>query len=332
MDNQDIAQRLLELEQQMKEKSTSENVTSEPKTDKTNHSFGLCLGGGGGKGAYQIGVYKALAEYGFLDKITAISGASIGALNALLFAMKDYELAEKCWDEIDMHTVFSSDIDLLFNDKPGIMSRKEMLELVDKYIDFNQFYTCGIDVYANVTYSDGNINKARYIHLNEYERSQIKTIITASSAIPLVYESVTFEGMELSDGGLSDNIPVAPLYDSKGLKNIIVCGLSKGSKKDLSRYRDAEFIEIYPSIGLGNTINGTLNFSKDAVKFRKLLGYKDTIRAIKIYEKDRNYINNLAMYEQNDLAEITATLRIEEANTRVHDTRSRLDAIINRYE
>ncbi len=332
MMHQDIAQRLLELEQQIKEKSTTENITSKTNVDRISHSFGLCLGGGGGKGAYQIGVYKALAEYGYLDKITAISGASIGALNALLFAMKDYELAEKCWDEIDMHTVFSSDIDLLFNDKPGIMSRKEMLELVDKYIDFNKFYTCGIDVYAAVTYKDRDINKSRYIHLNEYEKEQIKTVITASSAIPLVYESVTFEGMELSDGGLSDNIPVAPLYDSKGLKNIIVCGLSKGSRKDLSRYRDAEFMEIYPSIGLGNTLEGTLNFTKDAIKFRKLLGYKDAIRAIKVYEKDSNYINNLAMYEQNDIAEITATLKIEETSTRVADTRSRLDNIINRYE
>lgn len=332
MIHQDIAQRLLELEQQIREKSTTENITAKANSDRTDYSFGLCLGGGGGKGAYQIGVYKALAEYGYLDRITAISGASIGALNALLFAMKDYELAERCWDEIDMHTVFSSDIDLLFNDKPGIMSRKEMLELVDKYIDFNKFYTSGIDVYANVTYKDGDINKSRYIHLNEYERAQIKTIITASSAIPLVYESVSFEGLELSDGGLSDNLPVAPLYDNKGLKNIIICGLNKGSRKDLSRYTDTEFIEIYPSVSLGNTLNGTLNFSKDAVKFRKLLGYKDAVRAIKVYEEDSSYINNLAMYEQNDLAEITATLRIEETNTRVSDTRNKLDNIINRYD
>ena len=49
-------------------------------------SYALCLGGGGGKGAYQLGVYRALAEYGLMDKVTAISGTSIGAINALLFA------------------------------------------------------------------------------------------------------------------------------------------------------------------------------------------------------------------------------------------------------
>ncbi|MGN0395175.1 MAG: patatin-like phospholipase family protein, partial [Coprococcus sp.] len=303
------------------------------KEDKLNHSFGLCLGGGGGKGAYQLGVYKALIEYGLFDKITAMSGASIGALNALLFTMNDYELAEKCWSEINMHTVFSPDIDLLFNDKTGFMSRNEMLKLVDKYIDFGRFYTGKIDVYVNATYKDGEINKSRYMHINDYEREQIKTIITASSAMPLLYESVSFEGMELTDGGLSDNIPVAPLYDQNNLNNIIVCGLNKDSRKDLSRYTDVSFIEIYPSVNLGDTLDGTLNFTKDAVKFRKMLGYKDTMRALKVYfEEDPAYIDNLALYEANDLSEIAAALKIEQTGNKAAETRSKLDNIINKYQ
>lgn len=300
-------------------------------TKNENCSFGLCLGGGGGKGAYQIGVYKALAEYGYLDRINAISGSSIGALNSLLFAMKDYELAEKCWDEINRNTVFSPDIDLIFNEKSGFMSRKEMLNLIDKYIDFNKLYTSGFSLYANVTYKEGDVYKARYIHLNEYEREQIKSIVTASSAMPVLYESVSFEGAELMDGGLSDNIPIYPLYNYENKRNIIICGLNKDNKKDLSKYNDADCMLIYPSVSLGDTLDGTLNFSRDAVRFRKLLGYKDTIRAIKVYEKDMNVINNLNLYESNDLAEITATLNYEDITSRVNETRSKLDDIINRY-
>lgn len=300
-------------------------------TKNENYSFGLCLGGGGGKGAYQIGVYKALAEYGYLDRINAISGSSIGALNSLLFAMKDYELAEKCWDEINRNTVFSPDIDLIFNEKSGFMSRKEMLNLIDKYIDFNKLYTSGFSLYANVTYKEGDVYKARYIHLNEYEREQIKSIVTASSAMPVLYESVSFEGAELMDGGLSDNIPIYPLYNYENKRNIIICGLNKDNKKDLSKYNDADCMLIYPSVSLGDTLDGTLNFSRDAVRFRKLLGYKDTIRAIKVYEKDMNVINNLSLYESNDLAEITATLNYEDITSRVNETRSKLDDIINRY-
>ncbi len=333
MDNQDIAKRLLELEQQIKRNSADAQTSETLRQDKLNRKFGLCLGGGGGKGAYQIGVYKACMEYGLLDKITAISGASIGALNAMLFAMKDYELAERCWADIKLHTVFSPDIDLLFNDKQGFMSRNQMLALVDKYIDFHRFYTSGIDVYANVTYKDGEVQKSRYLHLNEYEREQIKIIITASSAMPIVYESVLFEGVEYRDGGLSDNIPVAPLSDNNQLKNIIVCGLNKESRKDLSRYKDVSFVEIYPSINLGDTLDGTLNFSKDAVRFRELLGYKDAMRAFKVYfEEDEEYINHLSMYEANDIAEISAALKIEETENRTNDTRQKLNDIIEKYQ
>ncbi len=41
--------------------------------------YGVVLEGGGAKGAYQIGVWKALLEYGV--KIKAVAGVSVGALN-----------------------------------------------------------------------------------------------------------------------------------------------------------------------------------------------------------------------------------------------------------
>ena len=44
--------------------------------------IGLVLEGGGGKGSYQIGVLKAIRELGLEKKIVAVSGTSVGALNA----------------------------------------------------------------------------------------------------------------------------------------------------------------------------------------------------------------------------------------------------------
>ena len=43
-------------------------------------NIGLCLCGGGAKGAYQAGVIKALYDRG-INKFNAISGTSIGAVN-----------------------------------------------------------------------------------------------------------------------------------------------------------------------------------------------------------------------------------------------------------
>lgn len=62
--------------------------------------YGIVFSGGGAKGAYQIGVWKYLKEIGIDNKITGISGASVGALNSLLFLQGDFEKAEQTWLKI----------------------------------------------------------------------------------------------------------------------------------------------------------------------------------------------------------------------------------------
>lgn len=59
--------------------------------------WGIVFCGGGAKGAYQIGVWKRLRELGLEDRLKGVSGASVGALNSLLFAQGDLEPAEKVW-------------------------------------------------------------------------------------------------------------------------------------------------------------------------------------------------------------------------------------------
>jgi len=50
------------------------------------NKIGLAFVGGGGKGAYQIGVWKALCETGLDKQVQAVSGTSVGALNAAMFS------------------------------------------------------------------------------------------------------------------------------------------------------------------------------------------------------------------------------------------------------
>lgn len=64
----------------------------------TQKDWGLVLAGGGGKGAYEIGAWKAFRERKDL-KISAVSGTSVGALNAALFAAGDYEKAQSIWEQ-----------------------------------------------------------------------------------------------------------------------------------------------------------------------------------------------------------------------------------------
>lgn len=67
--------------------------------------IGLVLAGGGGRGAYHIGVWKALRETNLDRYISAVSGTSVGGLNAALFLQEDIDMAEKIWQEISIEKI-----------------------------------------------------------------------------------------------------------------------------------------------------------------------------------------------------------------------------------
>ena len=77
----------------------------------TNKEYGLVLEGGGAKGAYQIGAWKALKEAGI--HVKGIAGTSVGALNGALIAMDDFEKAERIWETIRYSRVMDVDDDLV---------------------------------------------------------------------------------------------------------------------------------------------------------------------------------------------------------------------------
>ena len=78
--------------------------------------YGLILDGGGARGAYQIGAWKALVEAGV--KVNAVAGTSVGALNGALICMGDVKQAEKIWSEMTFSRVMDVDdawMERLFN-------------------------------------------------------------------------------------------------------------------------------------------------------------------------------------------------------------------------
>lgn len=66
--------------------------------------IGLALAGGAARGPYQIGCWQALNEAG-IARFAAISGTSVGALNACLIAEGDIGLASKLWKELTPNRV-----------------------------------------------------------------------------------------------------------------------------------------------------------------------------------------------------------------------------------
>ena len=76
-------------------------------SDKRIKGIGLVFAGGGGKGAYEIGVWKYLHEQGLDQYIRCVSGTSVGALNAALFVGSSYELAENLWMGINQSKILT---------------------------------------------------------------------------------------------------------------------------------------------------------------------------------------------------------------------------------
>lgn len=86
----------------------------------------LVLSGGGAKGAYEVGVWSALHEAGLADNVAAVSGTSIGAVNAALFSSwPDPKGAETLWLE-NLGKVFVPNDRIL-----QVASEKKFAEFLD---------------------------------------------------------------------------------------------------------------------------------------------------------------------------------------------------------
>ena len=113
--------------------------------------------------------------------------------------------------------------------------------------------------------------------LSDYTEREMKDILLASSAIPIVFEPVNIQGKYYYDGGLpviGDNVPIQPLYDV-GIENIIVVHLSRDACIDKEKYKGSRLIEIIPQVDLGGMVDGTLDFTSEGSKRRLEQGYKD---------------------------------------------------------
>ena len=121
---------------------------------------GLVLGGGGGKGSYQVGVYKALKENKLVKEIKGISGTSIGALNTLLFANQDVDTAEKVWANLSRKDVLTTKklTDYFKFSNFSLLSREGMLKIFKENVNFDNVSLSKIEMYvscANITLGKG---------------------------------------------------------------------------------------------------------------------------------------------------------------------------------
>ncbi|MCM1467170.1 MAG: patatin-like phospholipase family protein [Alistipes sp.] len=291
---------------------------------------GLVLSGGGGKGAYQIGAFKALREAGLNDLVTAVAGTSVGALNMCLFNYDDGLVGEDIWNHISPSQFVEPDLELL-DGKEGLVSREGLTDIIEGYIDLNKIRNNPLDLYATVSEYDSEGRgkpKARYLKLNGKSDEEIKQILLITSAMPIIYEPIVVNGLVYRDGGAADNLPIKPLYDM-GIRQFIVILLSKNTQVPTERFPGAEFLIIRPSKDLGDTVTGTLDFTAKGSKERMELGYLDASRTIRFYGDDNAPVEEIAQIE---LRQLENKLRVENAMSTADANMAKLNALIDRFE
>ena len=257
----------------------------------------LVLSGGGSRGAYEIGVWKALRE---LDiRLDIITGTSVGSINGAMIAQGDLELTEKLWKQLETEMVFdiddagSENKDQSRYEIAGIPAAealayaKEIVlgggagssglrKLLNEYIDENAVRSSGAD-YGLVATSYPDF-RGSYLFLEDIPVGQLADYIMASaSCFPAVQKCIIGDRKYI-DGGYRDNMPVE-MAMQKGASSIIAVDLQAAGtirKDTLENAREVcdEFHLIRSLHDLGNF----LVFDQENTSRIMKLGYLDTMK------------------------------------------------------
>lgn len=249
--------------------------------------YGLVLEGGGAKGAYQIGAWKALREAGI--KIKGISGVSVGALNGALICMDDLEKAEKIWSSIRYSKIMDIDdgvAEKLMKLDLKSLSLGEILEdakrifkdrgfditplktLIQDTVDEDRIRNSDRELYAT-TFSVTD-RKLLNVDVKTMPPGEIADILLASSYLP-VFKSEKLGDKKYTDGGGFNNVPMDVLID-KGYQDIIlirIYGIGLDTEKRVVIPEGTNVYRIAPSENLG----GILEFDRKRSIRNMKLGY-----------------------------------------------------------
>lgn len=246
--------------------------------------YGLVLAGGGAKGAYQLGAWKAMREMGI--EFSVVAGVSIGSINGALIAADCFEDAVNLWknasvdrgininEELrDPENLFSfRNIPALFKEivKNGGIDASPTKDLLEEFIDEEKVRKSGIP-FGMVTFQLSGFAPLE-IFVDDIPEGELHDYLLASSKVPGV-NKIGPEGERYLDGGVYDNAPIGMLR-KHGYNRLIVVDIS--SMKGLGHRRDmtcAETVYIRPYDI--DDLGAAFDFSEEMLEKRMRMGYLD---------------------------------------------------------
>lgn len=256
--------------------------------------YGLVFAGGGVRGAYQIGVIKAIKELGI--EVSAVCGTSIGAINGALFVQGGIDEAEKLWRNIRLEDI----VKIPGEKRENLLSISKISEIVKKVsdggfdisplenllkslIDEDKIRKSEID-FGLVSISLTN-RKTVKIFKDDIPRGEIYDYLIAGASLP-VFKVKKINGERFIDGGISDNMPVGMLIE-KGITDIIAVDVHGiGVKRDVCE-AGVNLIEINCS----KPQTGTLDFNREGIEKSIEEGYYDSKKVLGIFDGKKYFFD-----------------------------------------
>ena len=248
----------------------------------------LVLEGGGAKGCYQMGAYKALSE--LKVEFDYVVGTSIGAINGAMICQGDWKVAYDLWENIsycDVLDLPDEDMRSFLNDRITMDNVKDKFNfvknvienrgigvsayknLLDKYIDEDRVRGSSMKFGLN-TFDVKNL-KTLNLFIDDIEDGRLKDYLRASSNL-IVFKQDKIDGKRLIDGGYLENNPykmVDELCDEIVIVSLKPWALSHELKKNPKYTIIKSFDENFPNM---------LDFEKEKMRYGLKLGYDDTMR------------------------------------------------------
>jgi len=247
----------------------------------------LALQGGGSFGAFAWGVLDRLIEDETIE-IDAISGASAGAVNAVLLAAgllegraAAREKLERFWRRMSRAASFSSGVGL---EGFGLIARSfaphlfnpfnlnPLREALAEEVDFARLRAeCPIKLLIGAT-------RARDGALRVFETSELTLeAVLASTCLPLLHHQVVIDGEIYWDGGYAANPPLLPLFVKSDAERMLIVQVTPNSTPTVPT-APREIARRIEQI----QFNATLNRELDALRYGQELGLMPKLSKLSI--------------------------------------------------
>jgi NTE family protein len=156
----------------------------------------LALGGGGVKGYAHIGVLRALDAKGI--KIRAIAGTSIGGLMGAIYAAGvQLENAQERLKLLDQSKLYSR----MPGDGPSLLGMGGVVETLQDILGNRRFEDLSIPLVMTAV----DIESGQPVVINQ---GPLIDAILATTAVPGIFPSRTWNGRNVVDGGILNPVPV----------------------------------------------------------------------------------------------------------------------------